>query len=100
LIPLFTADEAKIIRERRGDVLSRSSSSLEEANPHTAEAITHTIGGVIGFYGFEDEGREILKYSRSIAGKEVLQSEFAIEQERLLSLLRAASKRINGEVDE
>jgi len=100
LIPLFLADEAILILERRGEVLDRSIASLEEANPLTAEAITHTIGGVIGFYGFESEGSEILKYSRSLVGKNVSDSEFLIEQERLLSLLRAASKRISGEVDE
>lgn len=100
LIPLFLADESKLILERRGDVLARSIASLEEASPHTAESVTHTIGGVLGFYGFESEGSEILKYSRSLIGKEITATEFELEQERFLALLRVASKRISGEVDE
>lgn len=100
LIPLFLDDEAKIIRQRRGDVLARSIASLEEASSITAEAVTHTIGGVIGFYGFEREGREILNYSRSLNGKTISREDFAIEQKRLLDLLRAASQRVSGEVDE
>lgn len=100
LIPLFLADEMKLILDRRGDVLARSIASLEEASPATAEAITHTIGGVLGFYGFENEGSEILKYSRSLIGREITENEFVLEQERFLSLLRAASKRISGKSDE
>lgn len=100
LVPLFLDDDGKIIRQRRGDVLARSLASLEEASSITAEAVTHTIGGVIGFYGFEREGREILNYSRSLNGKTISEEEFAIEQKRLLSLLQAASIRISGEVDE
>jgi signal transduction histidine kinase len=100
LIPLFLTVEAKLIRERRGEVLGRSISSLEGATPLTIEAITHTIGGVIGFYGFENEGVEILQYSRSIAGREVSRNEFADEQQRLLTLLRDVSRRISGEDNE
>jgi hypothetical protein len=100
LIPLFLADEMKVIRERREGVLNRSIASLQEANPQTVEAITHTIGGVIGFYGFEYEGSEILTYSRSLKGTQPSEDIFLKEQERLLSLLRVASKRISGESDE
>jgi signal transduction histidine kinase len=100
LIPLFLADEMKVIRERRDGVLNRSIASLEEATPHTVEVITHTIGGVIGFYGFEYEGSEILTYSRSLKGTQPSEDIFLKEQERLLSLLRIALKRISGESDE
>ena len=100
LIPLFVEDEMKLIHSRRGEVLARSIASLEEATIPTAEAITHTIGGVIGFYGFEEEGREILKYSRFIKDNMVSKDSFQREQERLLALLRAASKRIDGEHSE
>ncbi len=100
LIPIFISDEKKMIEERRSDVLARAITSLEEATPISLESVTHTIGGVIGFYGFEDEGRQIIEYSRSLKDRVASDQEFQSEQERLLKLLQAASKRIDGEDDE
>lgn len=100
LIPLFLTDEEKMIRDRRGDVLARSISSLEEAKVDSAEAVTHAIGGTIGFYGFESEGREIVEYSRTIAGKVISENDFMQAKSRLLSLLKEAQENITGEVDE
>ena len=100
LIPIFISDEKKMIEERRSDVLARAITSLEEATPISLESVTHTIGGVIGFYGFEDEGRQIIEYSRSLKNRVASDQEFQSEQERLLKLLQAASKRIDGEDDE
>ena len=99
-IPIFISDEKKMIEERRGDVLARAITSLEEATPISLESVTHTVGGAIGFYGFEDEGRQIIECSRSLKDRVVSDQEFQSEQERLLKLLQAASKRIDGEDDE
>ncbi len=98
LIPLFLTSEAKLIQDRRGDVMLRSIASLAEATPTTAQAVTHTIGGVIGFYGFENEGRQILDYSRSISEEPTVE-EFKEDKERLLQMLKDASEEIGGEID-
>jgi hypothetical protein len=54
---------------------------------------------VIGFYGFENEGRQILDYSRSIS-EEPTEKEFKEDKERLLQMLKDASEEIGGERDE
>jgi signal transduction histidine kinase len=99
LIPLFLTSEEKIIQDRRGDVILRSITSLAEATPATMQAVTHTIGGVIGFYGFENEGRQILDYSRSIS-EEPTEKEFNENKERILQMLKDTSDEIGGEKDE
>ena len=100
LIPIFISDEKKMIEGRRSDVLARAITSLEEATPNSLEPVTHSVGGVIGFYGFEDEGRQIIEYSRSLKNRVASEQEFQSEKERLLKLLQAASKRIDGTDDE
>ena len=100
LIPIFISDEKKMIEERRSDVLARAITSLEEATPISLKSVTHTVGGAIGFYGFEDEGRQIIEYSRSLKDRVASDQEFQSEQDGLLKLLQAASKRIDGKDDE
>lgn len=100
LIPLYLTEEERMIRDRRGDVIVRAITSLEEASADTAEAVTHAIGGTIGFYGFESEGREIIEYSRSITGLMPSENVFKEDKARLLSLLKEAQGNLTGGADE
>lgn len=94
-IPLFLTDEEKMILDRRNDVLARAISSLEKSAPETIKAITHEVGGAIGFYGFEAIGTQILDYSRSL-GDEIALHEFTAEKTRLLALMKDELERISG----
>lgn len=95
-IPLYLSAEDRIIHERRGDVLDRAIKSLESATPTTIKSVTHDIGGAIGFYGFEIEGREVLNYSRSLSEDEPNLDSYLQEKSRLLALLNAAAAKIGG----
>lgn len=86
-IPLFLSSEERIIEERRGDVLERAIASLEAAEFETIKAITHDIGGAIGFYGFEEQSKEILRYSSSFELTSSV-TRFKMDKDRLLLLLR------------
>ena len=100
LIPLFLTEENRLIRDRAGDVLKRAIESLEESTPQTIEAVTHSIGGVIGFYGFEKIGEEILMYSRSVSDAPPSDESFLSNKNRLLSRLIEAQTEIGGKADE
>lgn len=89
-LPLFLSPEEKMIAERRGDVLARAIASLESATPETIKDVTHEVGGAIGFYGFEEQGRELLKYSRFLDPSTSLM-QFSADKDRLLQLLRESS---------
>ena len=95
-IPLALTAEEELILSRRNDVLARAISSLETSTPETIKDVTHEIGGAIGFYGFENEGREILQYSRSIEGGVVPLHTFNSEKSRLLNILQSELDRISG----
>lgn len=89
-LPLFLSPEEKMIAERRSDVLARAIASLESATPETIKDVTHEVGGAIGFYGFEEQGRELLKYSRFLDPSTSLM-QFSADKDRLLQLLRESS---------
>lgn len=93
-IPLYQSSEEKMILERRGEVLKRAIASLENATPSTIKDVTHEIGGAIGFYRFEDLGREILEFSRSLPTEEMPLLDFAEDKMRLLELMRNQLEKI------
>lgn len=94
-IPLFLTVEEKMIVDRRNDVLARAISSLEKSTPETIKAISHEVGGAIGFYGFEDIGSHILSYSRSL-GDEIPLHEFTADKTKLLKMMNDELERISG----
>ncbi len=100
LIPLYLSNDEKLIRDRSGEVLARAIDSLESATAATAQAVTHTIGGAIGLYGFEEAGRELLKYSRSLDSHLPNEEEFEKERRRLLLLLKNSVEESGGERNE
>jgi signal transduction histidine kinase len=65
-LPRFPDEDELLISSRRAGVLERSIRRLKEAHNDDIKAITHELGGAIGFYGFESEGVRLLEISRSI----------------------------------
>ena len=47
-------------------MLERSIARLKGAENKDLKALTHEIGGAIGFYGFGSEGQNLLEISRAI----------------------------------
>jgi signal transduction histidine kinase len=66
-LPRFPDGDELLISSRRAGVLERSIRRLKEAHNEDIKAITHEIGGAIGFYGFESEGVQLLEISRAIS---------------------------------
>jgi len=89
-IPRRLTSEEKLIRERRGDVLNRAIAALEASTPSTLRAITHEIGGSLGFYGYISAGKELIEYSRTLSEDEILgEEDFEESRKRYLHLLKS-----------
>jgi signal transduction histidine kinase len=99
-IPLYISAEESMIQDRRGAVLERAIAALHGATPTSIKEVTHDIGGAIGFYGFEKEGKEILDYSRALSEAPSVDKSIEVERERLLKLLKSARERVGGDVNE
>ena len=95
LIPEFQSEEDQLINDRRESVLIRAIDHLREATSGELKNITHSMGGAIGFYGFEKEGEEVLHFSRALGDSIDPESAEAIsEQHKLLSLLESRLQEI------
>lgn len=99
-IPVYLSSEEKIIQARQGDVLARAIAAVEKSTPENIKSVTHEMGGAIGFYGFEEEGREIIKYSRSLDDEPVSLNQFPADKTRILEILDSAANRIKSELNE
>jgi signal transduction histidine kinase len=96
-IPLHMNSEEKMIHDRRGDVLNRAIASLEGCSPETVKAVTHDIGGALGFYGFADIGANLLEYSRTLSNEEPPAKEsFEESRKNFLTQLRLEAKNLSG----
>lgn len=65
-LPVSAEPSDPFIRERRLSVLQRSLARLELCPDKDLKALTHEIGGAIGFYGYRIEGEGLLAFSRSL----------------------------------
>ena len=65
-LPAFPDDDELLIAARRADVLHRSITRLKAVDDSELKALTHEIGGAIGFYGFGSEGKMLLEISREL----------------------------------
>ncbi len=99
-IPEYLSSEEKLIQARQGDVLARAIAAIEKSTPENIKAVTHEMGGAIGFYGFEEEGREIVEYSRSLDANPVSLNQFPADKTRILEILFVAANRIKSEHNE
>jgi hypothetical protein len=95
-IPAYLSSEEKLIQARQGDVLARAIGAIEKSTPENIKAVTHEMGGAIGFYGFEEEGREIIEYSRSLDANPVPLIQFPADKTRILEILYTAANRIKS----
>lgn len=95
-LPRLISDEVFLTPARRAEVLSRAIAALEKSTSSDIKAITHEMGGAIGFYGFEEEGQELVEFSRVLPDGEIDADLFASEKARLLQLLTQASEHIGG----
>ena len=93
-IPRQLTSEDKLIRDRRGEVLNRAIDALETSTPSTLCAITHEMGGALGFYGYIGPGKELIEYSRTLSESEILgDEEFEAARRRYLELLKSERER-------
>jgi signal transduction histidine kinase len=99
-IPAYLSSEEKVIQARQGDVLARAIGTIEKSTPENIKAVTHEMGGAIGFYGFENEGRELVEYSRSLDANPVPLNQFPADKTRILEILYSAANRIKSEHSE
>lgn len=63
-IPALETSTEKMIKESRVDVLKRAIEALESCELEELTALTHKLGGTIGFYTFEQESKILLEFSR------------------------------------
>jgi signal transduction histidine kinase len=97
-IPLFLTSDEKLIRDRRSDVLKRAIVAIELATPETIMAITHEMGGALGFYGFSSVGSDLIEYSRTLSRGEIPELEaFEKSKQRLISALKLEEAKTEGE---
>jgi len=85
-----------LILDRRSDVLARAIISLKDSTRENVKAVTHDIGGAIGFYYFESLGSLILEYSRSFSPDELSDIEFVATKARLLEQMNRALESIES----
>jgi signal transduction histidine kinase len=87
-LPIFISSEEKLILDRRLDVLTRGINSLKDSTRENFKAVTHDIGGALGFYHFESLGSLILEYSRSFTPNHLSEIEFIATKARLLEKMK------------
>lgn len=99
-MPLHLTSEEKMIQDRRGEVLQRAISALENSTHLTIGAVAHEIGGSLGFYGFDRIGLELVEFSRTIAEvKNIAEDEFIKHRGYFLSALGKELAVIKGASD-
>lgn len=97
MIPLYLTSDEKLIQERRGDVLKRAIASIEGSTPSTLRAISHEMGGALGFYDFLETGKALVDFSRSVSGDSPLSvNSFEESRSTLLAQLNSELKKIEG----
>ena len=94
LLPEFLSSEDELINSRREMVLTRAIDHLRASTPEELKNTTHSMGGAIGFYGFENEGEQVLVFSRALNSSIPYDSEEASQKK--LELLHLLESRLEG----
>jgi signal transduction histidine kinase len=63
ILPKHLSSAEELVRIRRHAVLVRTITELQESSQQDLPRLTHTLGGLIGFYTFEEESKIILGFS-------------------------------------
>lgn len=100
-IPEYLSSEFRMIQARRNDVLLRAITAISGTTAQNIHAVAHEMGGALAFYGFDDESKTLLQYSRSADKNSLFTDEQCnLDRNRLESLLRRALERIGGGIHE
>jgi hypothetical protein len=100
-IPEYLSPEFRMIQERRNDVLLRAITAISGTTSQNIYAVAHEMGGALAFYGFDEESKTLLQYSRSQDKDVVLSDEQCnLDRVRLEGLLRRALETIGGGMNE
>lgn len=95
-IPRYLNPEDRMILDRRKEVLEKSIGKMEKSTPETIRDVAHEVGGVIGFYHFEELGQEILDFSRSVLKADISPKNFEAEKTRLIHRMQDELDREYG----
>lgn len=89
ILPKHLSSAEELVRNRRHAVLVRTITELEESSQQDLPQLTHTLGGLIGFYTFEDESKVILDFSRWLgSGNFDDPIEIEVQRNAILTLLK------------
>lgn len=89
ILPKHLSSAEELVRNRRHAVLVRTITELEESSQQDLPRLTHTLGGLIGFYTFEDESKVILGFSNWLdSGNFIDPIEIEVERNAILTLLK------------
>lgn len=96
-IPLHLTSEEKMIQDRRGDVLNRAISALENSTRRTIRDVAHEFGGSLGFYGFETLSSDLIGFSRTLSDTDDLpEDQFIKSRDYYLTELKKEAENIGG----
>lgn len=96
-IPEYVSPEFRMIQERRSDVLLRAITAVSGTTSQNIHSVAHEMGGALAFYGFDEESKVLLQYSRG-ADKDSLPTDEQcnLDRIRLETLLRRTLDRKGG----
>ena len=96
-IPLHLTSEEKMIQDRRGDVLKRAISAIENSTRRTIGEVAHEYGGSLGFYGFSTLSSDLIEYSRTLRDTDDLpEDQFIKLRDYYLTELSKEAENIGG----
>ena len=96
-IPLHLTSEEKMIQDRRGDVLKRAISAIENSTRRTIGEVAHEYGGSLGFYGFSTLSSDLIEYSRTLRDTDDLpEDQFIKSRDYFLTELSKEAENIGG----
>ncbi len=89
ILPKHLSPVDEMVHQRRHAVLVRAISELEESSQQDLPQLAHTMGGLIGFYTFEDESKVILGFSNWLDSTDFIDPiEMEVRREAMLTILK------------
>jgi hypothetical protein len=74
--------------------------AVENSTPSTLRAVTHEMGGALGFYGFSTASSDLLEFSRTLSESEAMAQTFFEESQSIfLTQLKRELRIIEGDVN-
>ncbi|MBC7463148.1 MAG: hypothetical protein H7227_02690 [Actinobacteria bacterium] len=99
-LPVALSAVEKLVLAKREGVLRRAIEAIEKSPLEKLLAVTHEVGGAIGFYTFIDEGKEVLDFSRWLKlNPELEEGPILSRRDYLLKTLHDSLDRIAEEAE-